>query len=81
MSIINENSKFETLQLYEGQEFGSATTRQQLSEEEQLSTGVTPTLLRVSVGIENIIDIKVDFEQAFLKVSLTESALEHAALK
>ena len=58
----------------------AATTHQQLSEEEQLSTGVTPTLLRVSVGIENIIDIKADFEQAFLKVSLAEKAFENAVL-
>jgi O-acetylhomoserine/O-acetylserine sulfhydrylase len=43
----------------------SATTHQQLSEEEQLNAGVTPNLLRVSVGIEHIDDIKADFEQAF----------------
>jgi O-acetylhomoserine (thiol)-lyase len=46
----------------------SATTHQQLTEEEQLSSGVLPTLLRVSVGIEHIDDIKADFEQAFEKV-------------
>jgi len=46
----------------------SATTHQQLSEEEQLSAGVTPTSLRVSVGIEHIDDIKADFEQAFAKI-------------
>ncbi len=46
----------------------AATTHQQLSEEEQLSTGVLPTLLRVSVGIEHIGDIKADFNQAFEKV-------------
>lgn len=46
----------------------SATTHQQLSEEEQLTTGVLPTLLRVSVGIEHIEDIKADFQQAFEKV-------------
>lgn len=43
----------------------SATTHQQLSDEEQLSAGVTPTLLRVAVGIEHIDDIKADFKQAF----------------
>jgi len=43
----------------------SATTHQQLSDSEQLSAGVTPGLLRVSVGIEHIDDIKADFEQAF----------------
>lgn len=46
----------------------AATTHQQLSEVEQLTAGVLPTLLRVSVGIEHISDIKADFEQAFEKV-------------
>jgi O-acetylhomoserine (thiol)-lyase len=46
----------------------SATTHQQLSESEQLAAGVSPTLLRVSVGIEHIEDIKGDFENAFAKV-------------
>lgn len=43
----------------------SATTHQQLSDAEQIAAGVTPNLLRVSVGIEHIDDIKADFEQAF----------------
>ncbi|SDC80119.1 O-acetylhomoserine sulfhydrylase [Algoriphagus faecimaris] len=47
----------------------SATTHQQLSEAEQLAAGVTPTLLRVSLGIEHIEDIKSDFEQAFKAIS------------
>ncbi len=42
----------------------SATTHQQLSNEEQLASGVLPNLLRVSVGIEHIEDIIADFEQA-----------------
>jgi len=46
----------------------SATTHQQLSDEEQLSAGVTPAQLRVSVGIEHIDDIKADMEQSFEKV-------------
>jgi O-acetylhomoserine (thiol)-lyase len=50
----------------------SATTHQQLSEEEQISSGVLPTLLRVSVGIEHIDDIKADFQQAFEKVFAKE---------
>jgi len=50
----------------------SATTHQQLTEEEQLSTGVLPNLLRVSVGLEHIDDIKEDFEQAFQKVFAKE---------
>ncbi|MDH5609680.1 MAG: O-acetylhomoserine aminocarboxypropyltransferase/cysteine synthase [Cyclobacteriaceae bacterium] len=43
----------------------SATTHQQLSQEEQLAAGVHPNLLRVSAGIEHIDDIKADFAQAF----------------
>jgi len=50
----------------------SATTHQQLTEEEQLSSGVLPNLLRVSVGLEHIEDIKEDFEQAFNKVFAKE---------
>ncbi len=46
----------------------SATTHQQLSDEEQLAAGVTPTLLRISVGIEHIDDIKADLQQAFEKL-------------
>ena len=47
----------------------ASTTHQQLSEEEQISAGVTPTMVRVSVGIEHIDDIKLDFEQALNKIS------------
>ena len=43
----------------------SATTHQQLSDEEQLSAGVLPNLLRISAGIEHIDDIKEDLSQAF----------------
>lgn len=46
----------------------SATTHQQLTDSEQSAAGVTPTLLRVSVGIEHIDDILADFTQAFEKV-------------
>ncbi|KAF3941194.1 hypothetical protein ABW19_dt0202181 [Dactylella cylindrospora] len=45
----------------------TATTHTQLTKEEQLSSGVTPDLIRVSVGIEHIDDIIHDFEQAFEK--------------
>ena len=43
----------------------SATTHQQLSEAEQRAAGVTPTLLRISVGIEHFDDIRADLQQAF----------------
>ncbi|MEH1946979.1 MAG: O-acetylhomoserine aminocarboxypropyltransferase/cysteine synthase [Nostoc sp.] len=48
----------------------ASTTHQQLSNDEQLSAGVTPDLVRVSVGIEHIDDIKEDFEQAFQQVRI-----------
>ncbi|ACC84696.1 O-acetylhomoserine aminocarboxypropyltransferase/cysteine synthase family protein [Nostoc punctiforme] len=48
----------------------ASTTHQQLSDEEQLSAGVTPDLVRVSVGIEHIDDIKEDFQQAFGQVKI-----------
>lgn len=46
----------------------ASTTHQQLSDEAQLAGGVLPNLLRVSVGIEHIEDIKADFEKAFASV-------------
>lgn len=46
----------------------SATTHQQLSDEEQIAAGVTPSLLRLSLGIEHIEDIKADLQQAFDKL-------------
>ncbi len=46
----------------------ASTTHEQLSEEEQKAAGVLPNLIRVSVGIEHIDDIRADFEQAFDKV-------------
>jgi len=45
----------------------SASTHQQLSDQEQAAAGVRPSLLRVSLGIESITDIIDDFEQAFKK--------------
>lgn len=46
----------------------ATTTHQQLTESEQLSTGVDPTLLRLSVGIENVEDIKDDIKKALANV-------------
>jgi len=46
----------------------SATTHEQLSVEDQKATGVEPGLVRISVGIENIEDIKADLEQAFSRI-------------
>ncbi len=43
----------------------ASTTHSQLSPEEQLTAGVTPGLVRLSLGIENINDIKADLEAGF----------------
>ncbi len=45
----------------------ASTTHQQLSENEQRAAGVEPDLVRVSVGIEHIDDIKKDFDQALAR--------------
>ena len=43
----------------------ATTTHSQLSPEEQLAAGVTPGLVRLSLGLENIVDIKADLEAGF----------------
>ncbi|HOA87251.1 MAG TPA: PLP-dependent transferase, partial [Microbacteriaceae bacterium] len=40
----------------------ASTTHSQLSPEAQLAGGVTPGLVRLSVGLENIDDLKADLE-------------------
>ena len=46
----------------------SSTTHSQLNEEEQKTTGVTPDLIRISVGIEDLEDLKSDLNQALNKI-------------
>jgi O-acetylhomoserine (thiol)-lyase len=46
----------------------ASTTHEQLSESEQIQAGALPNLIRISVGLEHIDDIKADFVQAFEKV-------------
>ena len=45
----------------------ASTTHRQLSEEQQIQSGVAPDMIRVSVGLENIADIIADFDQALDK--------------
>lgn len=47
----------------------ASTTHQQLNEAEQAATGVTPELIRLSVGIEDIRDIIADLDQGLKSVS------------
>jgi O-acetylhomoserine (thiol)-lyase len=42
----------------------ASTTHEQLSQEQQLATGVTPELVRLSVGIEDVSDLIADLDQA-----------------
>ena len=46
----------------------SSTTHQQLNEDQQQSAGVTSDLIRLSVGIEDIDDLKQDLKEAFAKI-------------
>jgi len=46
----------------------ASTTHEQLNDEDKIKVGVTPTLLRISTGLEDINDIISDFNQAFEKI-------------
>ena len=46
----------------------ASTTHQQLNEEQQQSAGVSQDLIRLSVGLEDIEDLKADLEQAFAAI-------------
>ncbi|WP_034923571.1 O-acetylhomoserine aminocarboxypropyltransferase/cysteine synthase family protein [Gillisia sp. CAL575] len=48
----------------------ASTTHQQLNDEQQESTGVTKDLIRLSVGLEDLEDLKSDLKQAFSKIGL-----------
>lgn len=47
----------------------ASTTHQQLTDKQQLASGVTKDLIRLSVGIEDIDDLKEDLQEAFKKVA------------
>ena len=47
----------------------ASTTHQQLTAAEQAETGVTPDYIRLSIGIEDITDIKADLDQALKKAA------------
>ncbi|KAI0131709.1 putative o-acetylhomoserine sulfhydrylase [Hypoxylon sp. NC0597] len=49
------------------------TTHQQMPDDEKIKGGVTPDLLRVSLGIEDFEDIRRDFEQAFKAAGLEKA--------
>ena len=51
----------------------ASTTHQQLSDAEQLASGVSPTGLRISAGLEHIDDLKEDFQQAFESIGAPQA--------
>ncbi len=56
----------------------ASTTHQQLSEQEQRESGVTPDMVRVSVGIEHIEDIIADFDQGLKAVEALQKNTQAA---
>ncbi len=52
----------------------ASTTHQQLSPEEQQATGVTPDLVRLSVGLEDIEDLKADLQAVFESIQVPQLA-------
>ncbi|PKB17175.1 O-acetylhomoserine aminocarboxypropyltransferase/cysteine synthase family protein [Flavobacterium sp. 5] len=52
----------------------ASTTHQQLSDEEQISTGVTKDLIRLSVGLEDIEDLKADLKAVFETIKAPQLA-------
>ena len=49
----------------------ASTTHRQLSEEQQLGAGITPDMIRISVGLETLDDILWDIDQALAAASRT----------
>ena len=49
----------------------ASTTHQQLSEAQQISTGVSKDLIRLSVGLEDVEDLKADLKAVFEKISVS----------
>jgi O-acetylhomoserine (thiol)-lyase len=58
----------------------ASTTHQQLSAEDQAASGVTPELVRLSVGIENVDDIIADLDQAIRAATGTATAATTATV-
>jgi O-acetylhomoserine (thiol)-lyase len=50
----------------------ASTTHRQMSDEQQLSAGVTPDMIRISVGLETLDDILWDIDQALAKAAVNQ---------
>lgn len=55
------------------------TTHEQLSDTERRAAGVTPDLVRLSIGLEDADDLLADLEQALAKAVTTEAARQLSA--
>ena len=53
----------------------ASTTHRQLSEEQQLTAGITADMIRLSVGLETLDDILWDLDQALLKAQCSKSRI------
>ncbi len=53
----------------------ASTTHQQLTDEEQIETGVSKDLIRLSVGIEDIEDLIADLQTVFESVSVSQFSI------
>ncbi|MGN6326894.1 bifunctional o-acetylhomoserine/o-acetylserine sulfhydrylase [Pseudolysinimonas sp.] len=56
----------------------ASTTHSQLTPEQQLTTGVTPGLVRLSIGLENVEDLKADLEAGFAAARANSAANANA---
>jgi O-acetylhomoserine (thiol)-lyase len=56
----------------------ASTTHSQLTPEQQLTTGVTPGLVRLSIGLENVEDLKADLEAGFAAARKVSAANANA---
>jgi O-acetylhomoserine (thiol)-lyase len=51
----------------------ASTTHQQMSDEEQIAAGLSPDLIRISIGLEDPADINWDLNQALTRAARTAS--------
>jgi O-acetylhomoserine (thiol)-lyase len=59
----------------------ASTTHQQLEPEDQIASGVTPDLIRLSVGLENLDDLIADLEQALVAAVTPDAERELAGAR
>ena len=55
----------------------ASTTHQQLTDDEQIETGVSKDLIRLSVGIEHIEDLIADLQTVFASVTQSQYSLKN----